>query len=252
MDGRNIFIDRQSIRSIFAYIVNVLRKPISYYPDLWYQSETINYVDAGIPKLWIGRKNNIKILENISRPKIIVDKIIRSVSQNAYYTQLMIDPSEVDTINSDGETLYETDDPYYTFTTNLGTIERLSPYSYKLDASGTATIKGRQILFAGAEDMHGSLPTVVDSGSDLGEDITLQDVHFIFYRIDSSLEYLMTRSNISYEFEYRGDPNLQPRDYIRADIDGSGTLIDMTIDNIELKHEGGGTTSTIVATKGFI
>lgn len=252
MDGRNIFIDRQSIRSIFAYIVNVLRKPISYYTDLWYQSETINYVDAGIPKLWIGRKYNIKILENISRPRIIVDKIIRSVSQNAYYTQLMIDPSEVDTINSDGEALYETDDPYYTFTTNLGTIERLSPYSYKLDASGTATIKGRQILFAGAEDMHGSLPTVVDSGNDLGEDITLQDVHFIFYRVDSSLAYLMTRSNISYEFEYRGDPNLQPRDYIRADIDGSGTLVDMTIDTIELKHEGGGTSSTIVARKGFI
>ena len=251
--SRGIFIDKQPTRSIFAYIVNVMRKQPENNTSLWSESFTINYVDAGIPKLWIGRRPDFKTLENISKPKVIVDKAIRSISQNAYYSILMGDPSTVETVDADGVAIYETQNPYYTFTTNRGTISRLSPYTYKLDANGSATISGRQILFGGSgSGDYGILPTIVYSDANLGEDITLQDWFFNFYITESTFKYLLKRSNISYEFEYRGDPNLQPRDYIRADIDGSGTLVDMTIDTIELKHEGGGTSSTIVARKGFI
>ena len=59
------------------------------------------------------------------------------------------------------------------------------------------------------------------------------------------------RSPITGSFTWKGDPRMQPRDIIhfhRLD----GTVEDVTIETITLKHEGGGTTAEITYRKGVI
>jgi len=61
----------------------------------------------------------------------------------------------------------------------------------------------------------------------------------------------MYRSPITGSFTWKGDPRMQPRDIIhfhRLD----GTVEDVTIETITLKHEGGGTTAEITYRKGVI
>lgn len=56
--------------------------------------------------------------------------------------------------------------------------------------------------------------------------------------------YLFNRSNITGSFTWKGDPRMQPRDvftFVRLD----GTSETCTIENITLKHEGGGTIAEI-------
>lgn len=61
----------------------------------------------------------------------------------------------------------------------------------------------------------------------------------------------MYRSPVTGSFTWKGDPRMQPRDIIhfhRLD----GTVEDVTIESITLKHEGGGTTAEITYRKGVI
>ena len=67
----------------------------------------------------------------------------------------------------------------------------------------------------------------------------------------SSMENLLKRSPITGSFTWKGDPRMQPRDIIhfhRLD----GTVEDVTIETITLKHEGGGTSAEITYRKGVI
>lgn len=62
---------------------------------------------------------------------------------------------------------------------------------------------------------------------------------------------LFSRSHISGSFLWKGDPRMQPRDvfnFHRLD----GTVETCTIESIELKHEGGGTTATISYRLGVV
>lgn len=57
-------------------------------------------------------------------------------------------------------------------------------------------------------------------------------------------KYLFDRSNITGSFTWKGDPRMQPRDvFIFHRLDG--TTETCTIENIVLKHEGGGTVAAI-------
>lgn len=248
-------IDKGPKRSAIAQAVNIFRDEDVARPFI------VNYVDAGIPKLWTGPNTKAPvILENISRPKAIIDPILKEINVNVY-TVVRAVSSAIETIDVSGATIYEASDPYESFTVNTGTVETIDLYTCKIEASGSVTISGRKIVKApihtGGAGTPYMLPLTVTSGNN-GVAVNLDDIFFVSILDDANddivilIRKLMARSNISYEFEYRGDPHLQPRDYIRADIDGSGTLVDMTIDNIELKHEGGGTSSTIIARKGFI
>ena len=74
-----------------------------------------------------------------------------------------------------------------------------------------------------------------------------------------ALTYLLDRSNIVYEFTYRGNPHIQPRDIVYVEIatweNGSMTKHweTMTVDTVTLEHsEGGGLSSRIRARKGWV
>lgn len=65
------------------------------------------------------------------------------------------------------------------------------------------------------------------------------------------LQAPMYRSNVTGSFKWKGDPRMQPRDvgeFIRLD----GTDEEITLENITLTHEGGGTSAEITYRKGVI
>lgn len=258
-----MFIPKKSKRAVISQMVNFFRAItwVAWDSESEDMPVYINYVDAGIPKMWTGKDEaSAKVLDLISRPKVIIDPKIKRVEMNMYVPDVDLSSSLIEALNVSDVKIYETTDPYYSFTVSSGTVTRINPYTCKITGNGNINLSGRALdLRPPQPDPEDYLPVYreVQTG---GVTVSFEDFYggsilgpAIWFNWASRIfRTLLNRSNISYEFTFRGDPNLQPRDYIRADIDGSGTLIDMTIDNIELKHEGGGTTSTIVARKGFI
>lgn len=248
----------QSKRLIIAMGVNLFRIHKDEIDPIYgpYETFTLNYVDAGIPKLSVtSDKTKATTIEHTTRPKVLIDPSIRSVSTDTYTAAISsTTATEIDTVemgSSTKTTFYDLTDPCvaegsWAMTVDRGTLEILSPYKVKITGNNNIKLSGVPYHFRA--DV---LPLTVTTGTH-GVDVVIEENDLESFHMERFLERLISRSNISYEFDFRGDPKLQPRDYIRVDVDGSGNLVDMTIDTIELNHEGGGTTSTIVARKGFI
>lgn len=67
---------------------------------------------------------------------------------------------------------------------------------------------------------------------------------------DMAMQSLLDRSNITGSFIWKGDPRMQPRDVVefhRLD----GTVEEITLENITIHHEGGGTYAEITYRKGI-
>ena len=226
------------------------------------------YVDAGIPTMTIGKNSKITTINDTTRPVVMVEPVINTITFNRYLIEVGASNISIQSGNATNTQIVETPDPYYSFTASGATVSKISPYKYKLvPSSASNTVSGRRIYMTTDEDRY--MPLTYTDGND-GVAVTLPDVdgpyHGVGYVSGGStytvsiwdleqpeaLQYLLNRSNLLYTFDFRGDPRLQPRDYIRVDVDGSGTLVEMTIESIDIKHEGGGTTSTITARKGLI
>ena len=66
-----------------------------------------------------------------------------------------------------------------------------------------------------------------------------------------SMKSLLSRSNITGSFTWKGDPRMQPRDVVEWErLDGTTTTI--TLENITLTHEGGGTMAEITYREGVV
>ena len=243
-------------RGLIAQAVNMIRSKEIPFGDVYMQI-VANYVDAGRPRLWTNQQQPIKVLDDISRPRVDVEPRVKSIKYGNVVADAQGSAKAIETINVKGAVIRTTSDPYYSFSASSGTIEKLSPYSYKLTANGSVTVRGVPIDFY-VEDS----PFIYETGNYYGVDIDLGDFNRVLTTdLDESASMtfdshnageLVTRGRVLYTFDYRGDPNLQPRDYIRADVKGNGSLTDMTIDHIEIRHENGGMISTITAREGFI
>lgn len=67
---------------------------------------------------------------------------------------------------------------------------------------------------------------------------------------DDAINSLFMRSNITGQFTWKGDPRMQPRDIVTFHrLDGSTE--DITLENITITHEGGGTSAEITYRKGI-
>ena len=67
---------------------------------------------------------------------------------------------------------------------------------------------------------------------------------------DMAMQSLLQRSSITGSFTWKGDPRMQPRDVVnfhRLD----GTVEEITLENITIHHEGGGTYAEITYRKGI-
>lgn len=66
-----------------------------------------------------------------------------------------------------------------------------------------------------------------------------------------SMKSLLSRSPITGSFTWKGDPRMQPRDVVEWErLDGTTTTI--TLENITLTHEGGGTMAEITYREGVV
>lgn len=258
-NGSSFLIPKISKRKVISQAVNLFRF-IGYGLDFEDLPIYINYVDAGIPKLWTGKSDEIKEIKQIGKPQILVEPVIGTIKMN----NLFVDRGSsktIETVSISGSTIREVSEPYYSFSTSAGTITKISPYVYKLVRSGSATVSGVPLRIYDPSDVGEFSPIVVNRGNG-GVTVTLDDLaglqgtvgdgEYETQLIDLSMRRMFDRSNILYKFEYRGDPRLQPRDYIKADVDGSETLTNMTIDSIEFSHEGGGYKQKIIARKGLV
>lgn len=76
-------------------------------------------------------------------------------------------------------------------------------------------------------------------------------IQYAVQTIYPAYDTLFSRSHISGSFLWKGDPRMQPRDVFNfRRLDGS--VETCTIESIELKHEGGGTTATISYRLGVV
>lgn len=96
--------------------------------------------------------------------------------------------------------------------------------------------------------------TDIDLGNLVGEyRVGKYDEAAPYYRLfpDTMLLNLLRRSNETGSFIWKGDPRMQPRDVANFHrLDGS--VEEITVESITLKHEGGGTTAEIVYRKGVV
>lgn len=68
---------------------------------------------------------------------------------------------------------------------------------------------------------------------------------------DLGMKQLLERSNETGSFTWKGDPRMQPRDVFTFHR-LTGETYDCTVESIELKHEGGGTTAEITYRRGIV
>lgn len=251
-------------RQIIAQAANMYRVVAFYYPDEMEVPIFWNYVDAGIPTITIGKPTMVRTITDITKPEITVEPVIATLIFNRFLVEVAASNATIETRQVTAAQIVETTDPYYSFSASGATVSKITPYKYKLvPSAASCTISGRKIYLTD-DGSDNYIPLTYSTGRD-GIAVTLPDVDGPYAGFGGSygvpiwdvdypeaLQYLISRSNILYTFDFRGDPRLQPRDYIRADIDGTGTLVDMTIDSIDIRHENGGTTSTITARRGFI
>ena len=157
-------------------------------------------------------------------------------------------------------------------------------------ASTTYTISGYETL---ANLLDSNNPYNV-AGSDIGETYTFEYEFPLFFMVGGqsltklALYELLNRSNILYEFNYRGNPHIQPRDILNVEIATWENYLEpigglypeldlypgynlypdgvykearkmvktwemMTVDSLTLEHgEGGGLMSKIKARKGTV
>ena len=67
---------------------------------------------------------------------------------------------------------------------------------------------------------------------------------------DDAINSFFMRSNVTGQFTWKGDPRMQPRDVVTFHrLDGSTE--DITLEDITITHEGGGTSAEITYRKGI-
>ena len=97
------------------------------------------------------------------------------------------------------------------------------------------------------------------SGSGTGENVFISEAPWIGVMAsnaygniypDGAFNSMLSRSNVTGSFTWKGDPRMQPRDVVtfhRLD----GTTEDITIENITITHEKGGTSAELTYRKGI-
>ena len=286
---------------VILYEAKSARSIISEYTDLFRKKDNlrVTYVDAGRPTLTFGDvgENWTIYADEISDLNIIVERNKQALEMvlAEYYMQYNASIEEVETTS--GMIYYITLDPPVPYnnisispTPTSSEEVNCSLFKFTAAASTTYTLSGYPVL----ENLLDANNPYSVSEADNGETYKF-DYSFPLF-IDTSnnslskiaLADIIDRSNILYEFTYRGNPHIQPRDVLNVEIatwkdvleTSDGLLPDpdlypapdlypngvyqvtrkiftewvtMTVDNVTLEHsEGGGLTSRIRARKGAV
>lgn len=131
-----------------------------------------------------------------------------------------------------------------------------SHYAFRFDAPATRyddTVPTQWTIRGYAPVEKYTQSELTNSNVEDGKDIRIEYENLMGPIIDNDLtkECVLGRSNKTGQFTWRGDPRLQPRaifTFQRLD----GTSVQCTIETIETRHEGGGTTQTITYREGIV
>lgn len=282
--------DAKAARSIISEYTGIFRDP---------NSLRMTYVDAGRPTLYFGNNGARWTIyaDEISEMDVVVEKNkgeLRIVLPE-YYLQYNASIEEVEA--TAGKTYFVELDPPVPFS-NVWISPNPSSYSeitcgrlkFKAAASTTYTISGYETF----EELANKDNPYKASNGEAGETYRFDFDMPLFVMpggdslTEQEVDGLLDRSNIRYEFTYRGNPHIQPRDVLGVEIvtweevqetvsglypdatlypgttrypDGEYKTVrrmirrweTMTVDSITLEHsEGGGLTSKIIARKGAV
>jgi len=258
---------------VVVYDAKAARSIISEYTGLFRNESYFRatYVDAGRPTLTFGNVGKTWTIyaDEISDFNTVVEirKKALQIVLPEYYMQ---NNSNIEQVAATaGKTYYVTLDPPVPYQ-NVGISPtptskeeiNCSLFKFKAAASTTYTISGYEAL-ADLQDSNNPYETSVLTG---GETYRFDFEMPLFLRQSTgssltklSLPRVRSRSNICYEFTYRGNPHIQPRDILNVEIAtwDNGQIVrtweTMTVDYVTLEHsEGGGLTSKIKARKGAV
>ena len=286
---------------VVLYEAKAARSIISEYTGLFRRSVDlrVTYVDAGRPTLTFGAvgENWTIYADEISDFNIIVEHNKHELDMvlPEYYMQYNSSIEEVET--TAGMIYYITLDPPVPYnnifidpTPTSSEEINCSLFKFTAAASTTYTLDGYPVLANLLDANNPYKVTETDKG-----DIYKFDYSMPLFMTSGgnsiskrALSYIMNRSNIVYEFTYRGNPHIQPRDVLNVQVatwedvivtvDGLFPALDlypapdlypngkyktikkiikrwvtMTVDSVTLEHsEGGGLTSKIKARKGAV
>lgn len=246
-NGDAILLPNSSKRSLIAQAVNLFRYPVDIESTALYFS----YVDAGIPKMRAAttKPSDYWTINDIANLSIETDRALKKIvfPWKPAIPDLYV--TAVETVSAKGTVIKTTSNPYYGFATSSGTITKISPYKYKLAVTSSANVTGRVInIYEDSRDWIGNgVDTIELNPFYAGVFPASAGGPSVYY---GATEQIAKRNLLTYSFTWRGDPRVQPRDYIKVLINGS--YVDMTIDTVTLEHTDGGLISQIRARGGWI
>lgn len=256
----NILIPNESKKKIIAKACFAMK---ARDPATYKYIANVQYVDAGIPTLYASFSGTVYKITEFEDPVIkseIMTKKMRAAWRCVADSSVW---SDIETISEPGLYIKETSDPYTDFqvTGSGNTIEKITPYKYKVNITVEGTIQGKKIEIITPE---GSAYLYDTEGYShyqweniKGKTLTLGEIDGpLVTRVSDTntkpvnqdaLVYALTAYNPrTYTFKWRGDPKLQPgqkvylhygKPFVRQPY--------IKIDSITLDHDEGGLTSTI-------
>ena len=278
-----------NLRELIANAVNLYRQNGFY----------VNYRDAGIPTLTSDKFTDVWTItkDQITNLKRHIDPPIKSISANVYNAS-GADSKEITRFAAVANRKYDIEssseiwewDVTNTSGGSTGWYGGLHKITVSTNTSGTLVVTGEDLVKSYGAD---AKPYTADSGESSGQDIDLGEKYSYEYVANGitysatmiGIDALLNRSPITYEFDYRGNPFIQPRD--KADVEvgfwqdaTTGALfpaeglypsddivptdgkterrivfqtIRVTIDSVTLESvEGGGMKSHIIARQGEV
>ena len=260
LDGPVDFLyERKAARSILSEYTGLFRDDAGL---------RITYVDAGRPSLFYGNNGTRWTIyaDEISEFNTVVEaqKNALEINLPEYYLQYNSSVEQVEA--TAGRTYFVDLDPPCNSeniipaptSVELINSERLK---FKAAATTTYTVTAYEIL---GELQAGNDPYVAQTGKTgvpykYDFDLPLFNKTGGGSLTKDAVNFVLDRSNIMYEFTYRGNPEIQPRDILEVEVatweNGSITKLweTMTVDTITLEHgNGGGFASKITARKGVV
>ena len=276
-----------NLRELIANAVNLYRQNGFY----------VNYRDAGIPILTSDKFNTVWTItkDQIANVKRHVDPPIKTISADVYNAS-GAEAKEIARFAAKANRKYdvESDSAIWEWSVtgpgNVGWYGGLHKITVSTNSPGTLVVTGKDLVKSYGADAN---PYTASSGEATGQDIDLGEKYSYEYVANGTtysatkigVNALLNRSPITYEFDYRGNPQIQPRDmadvevgfwqdvttgalYPANDLYPSDELVPtdgttdrklvfqtirMTIDSVTLESvEGGGMKSHIIARQGEV
>lgn len=276
-----------NLRELIANAVNLYRQNGFY----------VNYRDAGIPILTSDKFDAVWSItkDQIANLKRHVDPPIKTISADVYNAS-GAEAKEITRFAAEANRTYdvESDSAIWEWSVtgpgSVGWYGGLHKITVSTTTSGTLVVTGEDLLKSYGADAN---PYTASSGEATGQDIDLDEKYSYEYVANGTtysatkigINALLNRSPITYEFDYRGNPQIQPRDFADVEVgfwqdvttgalypaedlypsdeivptDGTTErklvfqTIRMTIDSVTLESvEGGGMKSHIIARQGEV